>query len=130
MRVRAYRAHPSIRDHWPLRCMSISPDQVVSLKRDPECLSPSKLDTHLSTHCSRDKRLSGLCPARRLGVAVGLSLVFCTQGCRFDPGPSRWIFMMQKIDSGPGRMIIRHIHIVRAQVPPSREETGRQNDMR
>ncbi|GFV16514.1 hypothetical protein TNCV_4785761 [Trichonephila clavipes] len=31
---------------------------------------------------------------------VGLSLVFCTQGYGFDPGPSRWIFMMQKIDSG------------------------------
>ncbi|GFW79563.1 hypothetical protein TNCV_128681 [Trichonephila clavipes] len=31
MRVKAYD-HPSIRDHWALRCMSRSPDQVVSLK--------------------------------------------------------------------------------------------------
>ncbi|GFU63740.1 hypothetical protein TNCV_3321371 [Trichonephila clavipes] len=36
----------------------------------------------------------------RLGGVVGLSLAFCTQGCGFDHGPSRWIFMMQKIDSG------------------------------
>ncbi|GFW62116.1 hypothetical protein TNCV_1685471 [Trichonephila clavipes] len=34
MRVRDYSAHPSIRDHWALRCMSRFPDQVVSLKRD------------------------------------------------------------------------------------------------
>ncbi|GFT16469.1 hypothetical protein TNCV_281101 [Trichonephila clavipes] len=32
MRARAYCAHPSIRDHWVLRCMSRCPDQVVSLK--------------------------------------------------------------------------------------------------
>ncbi|GFT54380.1 hypothetical protein TNCV_2727171 [Trichonephila clavipes] len=31
MRARAYCAHPSIRDHWALRCMSRCPDQVVSL---------------------------------------------------------------------------------------------------
>ncbi|GFW40151.1 uncharacterized protein TNCV_5118341 [Trichonephila clavipes] len=54
MRVRAYCAHPSIRDHWPLRCMSRCPDQVISLKRDPSVKSPSKLSTHLSTHCNRD----------------------------------------------------------------------------
>ncbi|GFW28288.1 hypothetical protein TNCV_4639551 [Trichonephila clavipes] len=40
MRVRAYCAHPSIRDHWALKCMSRCLDQVVSLKRDPQCLSP------------------------------------------------------------------------------------------
>ncbi|GFU09130.1 hypothetical protein TNCV_1319681 [Trichonephila clavipes] len=40
MRTRAYCAHPSIRDHWVLRCMSRCPDQLVSLKRDPQCLSP------------------------------------------------------------------------------------------
>ncbi|GFV42200.1 hypothetical protein TNCV_3164311 [Trichonephila clavipes] len=34
----------------------------------------------------------------RLGGVVGLSLA--TQGRGFDPGSSRWIFMMQKIDSG------------------------------
>ncbi|GFY34629.1 hypothetical protein TNCV_1373201 [Trichonephila clavipes] len=42
MRARAYCAHPSIRDHLGLRCMSRCPDQVVSLKRDPQCLSPHK----------------------------------------------------------------------------------------
>ncbi|GFX80176.1 uncharacterized protein TNCV_2108201 [Trichonephila clavipes] len=40
MRARAYCAHPSMREHWALRCMSGCPDQVVSLKRDPQCLSP------------------------------------------------------------------------------------------
>ncbi|PRD31051.1 UNVERIFIED_CONTAM: hypothetical protein NCL1_24535 [Trichonephila clavipes] len=35
MRARAYCAHPSIRDHWVLRCMGRCPDPVVSLKRDP-----------------------------------------------------------------------------------------------
>ncbi|GFT18212.1 hypothetical protein TNCV_183641 [Trichonephila clavipes] len=39
MRARAYCTHPSIRDHWALRYMSRCPDQVVSLKRDPQCLS-------------------------------------------------------------------------------------------
>ncbi|GFV11306.1 retrovirus-related Pol polyprotein from transposon 17.6 [Trichonephila clavipes] len=39
-------------------------------------------------------------PECRLGGVVGLSLALCTQGCGFDPGPSRWIFLMQKIDSG------------------------------
>ncbi|GFV91433.1 uncharacterized protein TNCV_899501 [Trichonephila clavipes] len=38
--ARAYCAHHSIRDHLALRCMSRCPDQVVSLKRDPQCLSP------------------------------------------------------------------------------------------
>ncbi|GFT13535.1 uncharacterized protein TNCV_3830181 [Trichonephila clavipes] len=36
----------------------------------------------------------------RLGDVVGLSLTFCTQGCGFDLGSSRWIFLMQKINSG------------------------------
>ncbi|GFT89887.1 transposable element Tcb1 transposase [Trichonephila clavipes] len=31
MRIRAYCAHPSIRDHWVLNCMRRGPDQVVSL---------------------------------------------------------------------------------------------------
>ncbi|GFW99831.1 hypothetical protein TNCV_3420601 [Trichonephila clavipes] len=39
MRVRAYCTHPGIRDHWALRCMSRCPDQVISLKRDTQCLS-------------------------------------------------------------------------------------------
>ncbi|GFS79289.1 hypothetical protein TNCV_4409451 [Trichonephila clavipes] len=44
MKARAYCAHPSIRDHWGLRCMSRCPDQVVSLKRDHQCLSPQALN--------------------------------------------------------------------------------------
>ncbi|GFV90867.1 hypothetical protein TNCV_2324361 [Trichonephila clavipes] len=40
MRARAFCAHPSIRDHWALRCISRCPDQEISLKRDPLCLSP------------------------------------------------------------------------------------------
>ncbi|GFV48137.1 hypothetical protein TNCV_3554161 [Trichonephila clavipes] len=32
MKTKVYMAYPSIRDHWSLRCMSRSPDQVVSLK--------------------------------------------------------------------------------------------------
>ncbi|GFV49833.1 hypothetical protein TNCV_1391151 [Trichonephila clavipes] len=39
MSATAYFAHPSIRDHWAMRCMSRCPDQVVSLKPDPQCLS-------------------------------------------------------------------------------------------
>ncbi|GFY30790.1 down syndrome cell adhesion molecule-like protein Dscam2 [Trichonephila clavipes] len=31
---------------------------------------------------------------------VGVSFTFCALGYGFDPGPSRWIFMIQKIDSG------------------------------
>ncbi|GFV75078.1 uncharacterized protein TNCV_4121961 [Trichonephila clavipes] len=66
MRTRAYCAHPSIRDHWVLRYMSRCPDQVVSLKQDLQCSKPpSKLVTHLLTHCSRDERLSSFCPARK-----------------------------------------------------------------
>ncbi|GFX81878.1 hypothetical protein TNCV_2570781 [Trichonephila clavipes] len=37
MTARAYCAYLSVRDHWVLRFMSRCPDQVVSLKRDPEC---------------------------------------------------------------------------------------------
>ncbi|GFX49282.1 retrotransposable element Tf2 protein type 3 [Trichonephila clavipes] len=35
-----------------------------------------------------------------LGGIVGLSLAFCIKGHVFDPGPSRWIFMMQEINNG------------------------------
>ncbi|GFU92593.1 hypothetical protein TNCV_4795211 [Trichonephila clavipes] len=57
MRARAYCAHTNICDHWALRCVTRCPDQVASLKQDPQCLSPqaSIYGTHLSTHCSRDK---------------------------------------------------------------------------
>ncbi|GFU72204.1 hypothetical protein TNCV_509671 [Trichonephila clavipes] len=37
--ARAYCAHPSIRDHWALQCMSRCPDQGFSLKRDLQYLS-------------------------------------------------------------------------------------------
>ncbi|GFX18116.1 hypothetical protein TNCV_1577951 [Trichonephila clavipes] len=40
IRVKAYCAHPSIRDHWALRCISRYPDQVFRLKRNSQCLSP------------------------------------------------------------------------------------------
>ncbi|GFT17549.1 hypothetical protein TNCV_4807861 [Trichonephila clavipes] len=40
MRARVYHVYPSTCDHWVLRCMSKCPHQVVSLKRDPQCLSP------------------------------------------------------------------------------------------
>ncbi|GFS48098.1 hypothetical protein TNCV_3600051 [Trichonephila clavipes] len=40
MRARAYSAHPNVRDHWALSCMNRCPDQMVSLKRDSQCLSP------------------------------------------------------------------------------------------
>ncbi|GFV61207.1 hypothetical protein TNCV_499991 [Trichonephila clavipes] len=36
----------------------------------------------------------------RLGGVVGLLLVFYTEGYGFDPGLSRWIFMMWKTNSG------------------------------
>ncbi|GFV10019.1 hypothetical protein TNCV_4129541 [Trichonephila clavipes] len=65
MRARAYCAHPNIRGHWALRCVSRCPYQVVSLKRDPSVYAPKQaFGTHLSTHCSRDERLSRPCPAR------------------------------------------------------------------
>ncbi|GFY32640.1 hypothetical protein TNCV_673951 [Trichonephila clavipes] len=38
--ARVYCSRTSIRDHWALRCISRCPDQVVSLKRDSQCLSP------------------------------------------------------------------------------------------
>ncbi|GFT00822.1 hypothetical protein TNCV_3114831 [Trichonephila clavipes] len=61
----AWRSHPSICNHWALRCESRCPDHVVSLKRDPQCLIPHQAwGTHLSTHCSKDERLSRPCPAR------------------------------------------------------------------
>ncbi|GFW08149.1 uncharacterized protein TNCV_2979161 [Trichonephila clavipes] len=52
---------------WPLGAevheqMSRSGGQ--SEVRPPVLKSPSKLGTHLSTHCSRDERMSRPCPAR------------------------------------------------------------------
>ncbi|GFW34505.1 hypothetical protein TNCV_501231 [Trichonephila clavipes] len=42
MRAIAYCAHPSIRDYLALRYTSRCLDHVVSLKRDPQCLSPQE----------------------------------------------------------------------------------------
>ncbi|GFV36524.1 hypothetical protein TNCV_2260431 [Trichonephila clavipes] len=39
MKVRAYCVHPNTRDHWALRFLSRYLDQVVRLKREPQCLS-------------------------------------------------------------------------------------------
>ncbi|GFU33954.1 hypothetical protein TNCV_656201 [Trichonephila clavipes] len=77
----------------------------------------------------------------RLGGVVGLVLALYTQVYGFDPGPSRLIFMMQKIDivyvirlssieflfrlGVLGK--IKHLvqfRIIRAQVPPSGEAVG------
>ncbi|GFY05358.1 hypothetical protein TNCV_2208031 [Trichonephila clavipes] len=69
MRARAYWAYPTLCDHWALRCMSRCPEQVVSLKRDPQCLSPGKLGAHLVTHCSKDAMLSHLAQP---GIEPGL----------------------------------------------------------
>ncbi|GFT10713.1 hypothetical protein TNCV_1944021 [Trichonephila clavipes] len=56
----------------------------------------------------------------RLGGVVGLSLAFYARP-RFRPLPKSGIFVMQKIDSS------HVIRIIRAQVPPSRKKTVRQN---
>ncbi|GFS98848.1 hypothetical protein TNCV_3528351 [Trichonephila clavipes] len=37
---------------------------------------------------------------RQLGGVFGMPLAFYTSNRGFDPDPSWWIFMMQKIDSG------------------------------
>ncbi|GFV18068.1 hypothetical protein TNCV_168721 [Trichonephila clavipes] len=51
IRARDDCAHLSICDHWALRCMSRCLDQVVSLKRNPQCFSPqASLGVILSTH--------------------------------------------------------------------------------
>ncbi|GFY22652.1 RNase H domain-containing protein [Trichonephila clavipes] len=51
-------------------------------------------------HCPALKG-SSLCDLYcRLGDMVGLFLAFCTKGCVLDLGPSQWLFMMQKLDSG------------------------------
>ncbi|GFX36745.1 hypothetical protein TNCV_4826951 [Trichonephila clavipes] len=64
MRARAYCAHLSMCDLWALRYMSRCPNQVVNLKRDLNAKVPKQ--AHLSTHCSRDERLSQPCPAQEL----------------------------------------------------------------
>ncbi|GFW45214.1 hypothetical protein TNCV_717161 [Trichonephila clavipes] len=47
-------------------------------------------------------------PISRLGGVVGFPLAFSTQGCGFEPVPSRWTFMMQN-RKWPCRMIKRHV---------------------
>ncbi|GFX13362.1 hypothetical protein TNCV_2191191 [Trichonephila clavipes] len=41
-----------------------------------------------------------------MGNVVGLTLVFCTQGCVVDPGPSRWIFHDAENRQRPCRRLI------------------------
>ncbi|GFW18798.1 hypothetical protein TNCV_5132511 [Trichonephila clavipes] len=78
IRDKAYCAHPSIRDHWVLRSTSKYLDQVVSLKRDPQYSSPqASFGTHLSTHCSRDERLSRPCPAREQNPDLWCGSAIC-----------------------------------------------------
>ncbi|GFT30453.1 hypothetical protein TNCV_2377411 [Trichonephila clavipes] len=60
MRTKAYYAHLSIRDHWALRCMSRFPDQVVSLKRIPQCLVPEKAWSIKSLHVKRLMRVKSI----------------------------------------------------------------------
>ncbi|GFX61243.1 hypothetical protein TNCV_3407171 [Trichonephila clavipes] len=57
----------------------------------------------------------------QLGVVVGLSLAFCTQGNGIDPGPSRWIFVMKKINNGHAAKGSRVIHenILQSRISPS-----------
>ncbi|GFU70582.1 hypothetical protein TNCV_2971421 [Trichonephila clavipes] len=65
MRTRTYCAHPSMRDHWTLRCMKRCPDQVVSLKRNPQCFkSPNMFSNkvvcegdRLRLRCHRNLRI-------------------------------------------------------------------------
>ncbi|GFW86671.1 DUF4817 domain-containing protein [Trichonephila clavipes] len=45
MRSKAFCIHSSIHDHRALRCVGRCPDQVVSLKRDPQCLSTQEVET-------------------------------------------------------------------------------------
>ncbi|GFX97800.1 hypothetical protein TNCV_456791 [Trichonephila clavipes] len=40
MRAWNYYAHHNLRDHWALRYMNRSPDLVLCLKRDLQCLRP------------------------------------------------------------------------------------------
>ncbi|GFV42007.1 hypothetical protein TNCV_2838261 [Trichonephila clavipes] len=61
MRARGYCAYPSIRDHWHEQ-MSRSSGQSEAIP--PVFKSSRKLTTHLSTHSSRDERLSQHCLTR------------------------------------------------------------------
>ncbi|GFY02469.1 hypothetical protein TNCV_3503501 [Trichonephila clavipes] len=42
MRARTYCAHPSIRDHWALRCMSRCTDSGGQFEARPQCLSSQR----------------------------------------------------------------------------------------
>ncbi|GFY20803.1 hypothetical protein TNCV_1120371 [Trichonephila clavipes] len=56
--------------------------------------------THQKACRAKPTRTAIQVPTRQLSGVVGLSLAFCTQGCGFNPGPSRWIFLMQRINRG------------------------------
>ncbi|GFW92974.1 hypothetical protein TNCV_3759621 [Trichonephila clavipes] len=58
MRARNYYDHPSISDHWALVHEQMSRLGGLSEERPPVFKTPSKLGTHLSTHCSGDERQS------------------------------------------------------------------------
>ncbi|GFV54371.1 hypothetical protein TNCV_4517681 [Trichonephila clavipes] len=81
MRARAYCAHPSIRGHWTLRCMSRCPDQVVSLKRGPQCISSqaSLVLIYLPTAIMHwDEKLSRPCPVREYNRTCGVKARYAT----------------------------------------------------
>ncbi|GFT55805.1 hypothetical protein TNCV_4521971 [Trichonephila clavipes] len=61
MRARNYYDHPSISDHWALVHEQMSRLGGLSEERPPVFKTPSKLGTHLSTHCSGDERQSRPC---------------------------------------------------------------------
>ncbi|GFV66696.1 hypothetical protein TNCV_2595161 [Trichonephila clavipes] len=62
--------------------------------RPPVFKSPSKLGTPLSTHCSRDERLSQPCPTRKLN-----SDLWCGSAIRYHSttGPSNVHYVPIKI---------------------------------
>ncbi|GFU05412.1 hypothetical protein TNCV_3290651 [Trichonephila clavipes] len=71
--------------------MNRCPDQVVSLKRDPQCFkSPSKLDTPLSAHSSKDERLSRSCPVPSRHGGTLNSRRAASPFVRLAKGEERW----------------------------------------
>ncbi|GFY06677.1 hypothetical protein TNCV_3525331 [Trichonephila clavipes] len=80
MRARVYCTHPSTHDHWALKCMSRCLNRTggQSEERPPVFKSPSKLGTHLSTHCSRDERLNRPCLARNKTRTCGVEARYAT----------------------------------------------------
>ncbi|GFT48772.1 hypothetical protein TNCV_595311 [Trichonephila clavipes] len=105
MRTRAYCAHPSIRDNWALRCISKCPDQVVSLKLDPQCLSSpnfvhltpksapaclynSLIDTHQKNFESVLYKAHSLSEEHSQASALGMAIVGNSSGAWVLEDPS------------------------------------------